>query len=238
MSLTALSSWIDPIHLDEASLGAYHTLFRDDPFRLIVIKNLLRPNRAKCLLDYLAKEASYQTIYVLKADQNAAGTPTRGKHVDEAQWTSAPAEGRLFRLDLARSPTKPTVAGITFLECVGLIEEGPFRHFLTRLVGEELGAIGFEAHRMQAGDFIALHSDDRARRRLGFIIYLSQPQSDDGGGELVFKGVDGTERAFVPEFNSLLLFDVAGHVGHRVEMVTDSAPRLSLHGWCLMPDAT
>jgi 2OG-Fe(II) oxygenase superfamily len=235
MTAQTLSDWIEPAHLTESSLHAHCSGFRNDPYRLLVIKNFLQQERARQLLHYLAEEASYEPFHALKKEHNCAGTPTRGAHVTADQWWSAAPEQRLFRLELARFPAATTAAAKAFLDCIEVVEGSSFGWFLARVVGEALGPIGFEAHRMQAGDFVGLHTDDRAARRLGFIIYLSQSWDELEGGMLVFEGHEGSRRTFLPEFNCFIVFDVAGHVGHRVEPVVGGQPRLSLHGWCLSP---
>lgn len=235
MAGQVLSYWIEPAHLTQSSLDAYRSSFRKDPFRLLIIKNLLLQERAEQLLHFLAEEASYEPFHALKKERNSAGTPTRGVHVSADEWRSAAADQRLFRVELAQFPSATTPARRAYLDWIEFVEGGAFGSFLTRVTGEALGPVGFEAHRMRTGDFVGLHSDNRAARRLGFIIYLSQAWREAEGGTLVFEGENGARRMFVAEFNSFVLFDVAGHAGHRVEPVVGSRPRLSLHGWCLQP---
>jgi 2OG-Fe(II) oxygenase superfamily len=236
MVYQGLASWIAPEHLSGSSLQTHRLSLREDSFRLLVIKQFLQPERAELLLEFLLDQASYEPFHALKNERNSSGIPTRGAHVTGAEWHAAAPEDRLFRVEVAQFPSGTTPATLTYLDWIRLTEGGAVGSLLAAITGEQVGDVGFEAHRMRAGDFVALHSDNRAARRFGFIIYLSREWSRNEGGALVFERADGDHRAVLPEFNCFVLFDVAGHAGHRVEPVAGARPRLSLHGWCVRPD--
>lgn len=231
-----LSYWIEPSHLTESSLTTYRSRFLNDPFRLVLIRNFLTEERAQQLLHFLAEEASYEKVHTLKKEHNTDGIPTKGIHVTKDEWEAAASEKCLFRLEIVTQVSSSiTTAAGAFMDFIEVVQKGTFNSFFTRITDEPIGLIGLEAHRMQAGDFVGLHSDDRASRRLGFVVYLSPSWSDADGGELVFETKSGGRQSIRPEFNCLLLFDVACHTGHRVEPVVGNQPRLSLQGWCLKP---
>lgn len=88
--------------------------------------------------------------------------------------------------------------------------------------------------RYKPGQFLTRHRDEHTseQRRVAYVLAFSKGWHPDWGGLLQFFENDGTARdAWVPQFNSLALFDVR-HV-HSVTYVTPFAkqPRLSLTGW-------
>lgn len=88
--------------------------------------------------------------------------------------------------------------------------------------------------RYTPGHFLTRHKDDikSEGRRVAYVLGFTQRWHPDWGGLLQFFGDDGTPRdAWVPGFNTMVLFDVR-HV-HSVTYVTPFArePRLSLTGW-------
>ena len=89
--------------------------------------------------------------------------------------------------------------------------------------------------RYQPGDAYGLHMDDalmaaedggRLRTDLSFTLFLSDPQSYDGGA-LVIDGLDG-EREMKPPAGALVLYSTGAL--HRVQPVTDGE-RLACVGW-------
>ena len=88
--------------------------------------------------------------------------------------------------------------------------------------------------RYTAGQFLTRHSDnlDSDTRRIAYVMAFSKRWHPDWGGLLHFYSDDGTPRdAWIPRFNSMVIFDVR-HV-HSVSYVTPFAAeqRLSLTGW-------
>ncbi|WP_444903913.1 2OG-Fe(II) oxygenase family protein [Microbulbifer sp. CnH-101-E] len=84
------------------------------------------------------------------------------------------------------------------------------------------------------GDFITRHKDDvqSEKRRVAFVYNLSENWHPDWGGLLQFYKNDGTPtESWVPQYNSLCLFDVK-HV-HSVTCVAPFAPqlRIAISGW-------
>lgn len=82
------------------------------------------------------------------------------------------------------------------------------------------------------GDFLSMHTD--GARGVAFILNLSQNWIPEYGGLLHVKNKDGTFTAYVPEYNSLVLMDVANDASpHFVSEVSKYAPsyRMAIGGW-------
>lgn len=99
---------------------------------------------------------------------------------------------------------------------------------------DDLKSASAQYTRYTPGHFLTRHRDDvkADKRRIAYVLAFSKDWHPDWGGLLHFYEDDGTARdAWVPEFNSLSLFDVR-HV-HSVSYVTPftKQPRLSLTGW-------
>jgi len=89
------------------------------------------------------------------------------------------------------------------------------------------------------GHFLTRHLDivPGRGRRFAFVLGLTKDWHPDWGGLLQFYEENGTPRdAWMPEFNTLSIFEVT-HV-HSVSYVTPfaAAPRLSLTGWFVVKD--
>lgn len=99
---------------------------------------------------------------------------------------------------------------------------------------EELSGIDAQFTRYTSGHFLTRHSDNITEegRRVAFVFGFSRKWHPDWGGLLQFYQNDGTPRdAWLPEFNTLSLFDIR-HI-HGVSYVTPfaAAPRLAFTGW-------
>lgn len=119
----------------------------------------------------------------------------------------------------------------------------PLLRIFTLLYPDALNA--FSAAKYEGGDHIAPH-DDRAytpvvmddtkeiiqcSRDVAIIYYLTKGWNAEMGG--VFRDLEG-KKEFVPEFNSLVAFQVPRY--HEVTAVAiTSAPRYSIFGWTLIP---
>ncbi|MFK8032048.1 MAG: 2OG-Fe(II) oxygenase family protein [Gammaproteobacteria bacterium] len=91
-----------------------------------------------------------------------------------------------------------------------------------------------QATSYRAGHFLTRHRDDLSgqQRRAAYVFGFSQSWHPDWGGLLQFFEEDGTPRdAWMPQFNTLSLFDVK-HI-HSVTHIAPyaAAPRLSITGW-------
>ena len=107
--------------------------------------------------------------------------------------------------------------------------------FISAVSGRD-DLLSADAHftRYTPGQFLTHHRDDNTneQRRLAYVLSLSKDWHPDWGGLLQFFEDNGTPRdAWVPQFNTLSLFDVR-HV-HSVTFIAPFArePRLSVTGW-------
>jgi Rps23 Pro-64 3,4-dihydroxylase Tpa1-like proline 4-hydroxylase len=107
--------------------------------------------------------------------------------------------------------------------------------FISEVTGQkDLKSASAQYTRYTPGHFLTRHRDDvtEEKRRIAYVLAFSKEWHPDWGGLLQFYEDDGTARdAWVPEFNSIALFDVR-HV-HSVSYVTPftKQPRISLTGW-------
>lgn len=107
--------------------------------------------------------------------------------------------------------------------------------FLRRLTGrDDIAFVDAQATRYRPGDFLTTHDDvvDGKHRTHAYTLGLSPLNwRPEWGGLLLFSGHDGDDRAFIPAFNTLSVFEVGQP--HSVSYVTPFAPepRLSITGW-------
>ena len=88
------------------------------------------------------------------------------------------------------------------------------------------------AARYDPGDFLSEHDDLRPTRKVAYVAGLTQDWDRNWGGELVFLDADGqAAETLVPDFNTLILFNVP--IQHAVVKVAATAaePRLTVTGW-------
>jgi Rps23 Pro-64 3,4-dihydroxylase Tpa1-like proline 4-hydroxylase len=75
-------------------------------------------------------------------------------------------------------------------------------------------------------------------KRLSFVFYLSGGWETRFGGLLHLIHSDGRLTTVEPDYNSLVIFDVAAQTGHFINPVEQSAGarvRLTISGWFLRP---
>jgi SM-20-related protein len=100
---------------------------------------------------------------------------------------------------------------------------------------QAVAGLGMTATRYRAGHFLTQHDDGQDPMRLAaFTLSLSSGWREEWGGLLHLTDENGgIERTFVPEFNSLVLFNVPRN--HFVSEVASTAPgpRLTISGWLL-----
>jgi hypothetical protein len=233
--LVELARWIAPHHLNPATIAGYWRTFTTHPARLLLLEEFLRPEWAATLATFLHRGTTYETRFALTPEQGIQPF-ARGVHVTSDEWQRADSARRFFVFDAATGfdvidPVLPQ-----YLDFLAAIAGGAFRELASSMTGVPVGAAGVEPHRMTAGQFIGLHTDARANRRLGVIIYLSPSWDERFGGVYRIRAHDGTDIRIVPQFNSMLLFDVAGHRDHEVTTVVADVERLSFNAWLLGAD--
>jgi Rps23 Pro-64 3,4-dihydroxylase Tpa1-like proline 4-hydroxylase len=223
--MRALESWIQSQHLSDRTLKNYHKAFTSHPSRLVVIKDFLQPRVAERLSRFLAEEAIFHTEY---------GVYSSDSGIAETEFLTAIESNRFFRLSkltgvnpkFAMSPN-----AITYLQFRQSFQRPEFKFFFEEISGMSLGwSDDFGAHKMCDGDFLKPHSDDNRNRRLALVIYLSPDWERQFGGSLHVINQSGQDTEIVPDFNSMVAFDVLGAEQHYVKPITKGV-RLSIGGW-------
>ncbi|XP_043597420.1 prolyl 3-hydroxylase OGFOD1 isoform X1 [Bombus pyrosoma] len=87
-------------------------------------------------------------------------------------------------------------------------------------------------------DYLLCHDDNMGDRRIAFILYLSKSWSEKDGGALDLFDTDkngvprNVAKSLIPEYNSLVFFEVANNSYHQVaEVTTPDKSRWSINGW-------
>ncbi|KAK2584812.1 hypothetical protein KPH14_007125 [Odynerus spinipes] len=87
-------------------------------------------------------------------------------------------------------------------------------------------------------DYLLCHDDNMGERRIAYILYLSKDWTAADGGALDLFDTDehglprNVVRSLVPEYNSLVFFEVADNSYHQVAEVTSAEKsRWSINGW-------
>ncbi|XP_003400255.1 prolyl 3-hydroxylase OGFOD1 [Bombus terrestris] len=87
-------------------------------------------------------------------------------------------------------------------------------------------------------DYLLCHDDNMGDRRIAFILYLSKNWSEKDGGALDLFDTDkngvprNVVKSLIPEYNSLVFFEVANNSYHQVaEVTTPDKSRWSINGW-------
>ncbi len=174
---------------------------------------------------------------VLSEAQMAAFSAEEKRAMQAKLWQgAAQGIGFLYCGYMMNRRERPANRDLAFLHDVyeGLQQEDALAWF-RRLTGiGELGGVEGQYTRYTPGQFLTRHSDNIAqeKRLVAFVFGLTKQWHPDWGGLLQFYQQDGTPRdAWLPEFNTLSIFDVR-HV-HSVSYVTPFAAgkRHSLTGW-------
>lgn len=229
----ALSSWIQPPHLEPERLASYRDAFQQHPARVIVLEDFLADGVLDKLTKFLLTEARFRREYGLASVDGA---------VDEDRWVAAPEEDRFFRMNrLAEIPPELQFSpnALAYLRFRQTFQRDEYRHFFEELCGLELSASDdFGVHRMESGDYLRAHSDDNRNRRVALVIYLTPGWRAEYGGSLHITDSAGRETVVHPVYNSMVVFDVLAETEHFVEAVRPDAgdnARLTIGGWYHRP---
>jgi hypothetical protein len=227
--LRSLGTWIQPQHLEPATLARYRDSFASHPARLVVLREFLADTIADRLNRFLAGEAEFQTEYGCYSNEGG---------MTEAEWLAAEEPDRFFRLrKLVATPQQFRMSpnALTYLQFRKAFQSTQMRAFFETISGLPLGwSDDFGAHLMVQGDFLRPHSDDNRDRRLALVIYLSKDWRPEHGGLLRLAHPDGSFTEVEPGYNTMIAFDVLASPAHLVMEVTaapDSWQRLTIGGW-------
>jgi hypothetical protein len=125
--------------------------------------------------------------------------------------------------------------GTLLAHFASFLESPPILALLASIAGAEgVTSAETQATRYGPGHFLAIHRDlgSGGRRRVAYVLGLTESWRPEWGGLLLFHGRDGeVERGFVPRMNALTLFEVPRP--HSVSLVSPfaGAPRYSVTGW-------
>lgn len=227
--LRSLETWIQPQHLEDATLARYRDSFTTHPARLVVLTDFLVDRVAERLSRFLDSEAEFQTEY---------GCYSKEGGMTEAEWLAADEPDRFFRLrKLVATPQRFRMSpnALTYLQFRKAFQSTQMRAFFEQISGLTLGwSDDFGAHLMIEGDFLRPHSDDNRDRRLALVIYLSKGWRKEHGGLLRLAHPDGHFTEVEPNYNTVIAFDVLASPAHVVMEVTaapNSWQRFTIGGW-------
>jgi hypothetical protein len=225
----SLKSWIQTQHLEHDALLSYRESFQTHSARLLVLKQFLQVPVAERLHKFLRDEAEYRIEYGLYSNGDEAAS--------EEAWLHADEKNRFFRFSkLVGAPPEYNMSPnmLTYLRFRKAFQDPGFQIFFQELSGMQLGwSDDFGSHSMATGDFLKPHSDDNRNRGLALVIYLSDWRPNFGGALHVVDS-QGRRTSIEPEYNSLVVFDVAAGTTHSVEPITaeaDNVRRLTIGGW-------
>ena len=225
-----LVAWIDPRHLDDATLGTYRQRFADHPARMVVLDGFLVEEVAARLSLFLRDEGEFCPEHGLYSAHDGA--------VAAETWHEAPESDRFFRYGrLVGTPPEFMLSpnALTYLQFRHAFQSHAFRAFFEQVSGLALGSSDdFGAHRMVDGDYLRPHADDNRNRRLALVLYLTPGWEPAMGGSLHLVDASGGDTTIGATYNRLVAFDVLADTLHHVDPVTGPA-RLSIGGWYPQP---
>jgi hypothetical protein len=220
---------IDARHVSVATLEEYRFAFAHHPARLVFIREFLDPDLADRLNHFLTQEADYYTEH---------GVYSVDGPVEEATFRAADDADRFFRMSKL-ADTKPefrmSLNALAYLKFRTTLGQAGFVSFFEAVARTRLRSTDdVGVHSMGIGDFLRPHSDANKDRQLAFVIYLSQAWKPEFGGVLEVLDCEGGVTRIVPEFNSVVAFDVLADSQHLITPITDAAgptTRVTIGGW-------
>ena len=101
---------------------------------------------------------------------------------------------------------------------------------------KQLSSIDMAAYVYGLGDFLLPHDDQVEGRIIAYSLHLTPEITEETGGALnIFKankeGKSKLVDRVLPEYNSLIMFEVSDHSWHQVSEITSDIQRLTLTGW-------
>jgi Rps23 Pro-64 3,4-dihydroxylase Tpa1-like proline 4-hydroxylase len=220
---------IDARHLSVAALDEYRAAFARHPARLLVIREFLDRDLAGRLNRFLTHEAEFYTEY---------GVYSVDAAVDQATFDAAEETDRFFRMNKL-AETKPefrmSLNALAYLKFRSTLGQPAFMSVFEAISRQPLRSTDdVGVHSMGVGDFLRPHSDANKDRQLAFVIYLSEDWVPEFGGVLEVLDRDGGITRVVPEFNSVVAFDVLAESQHLITPIDDAADtstRVTIGGW-------
>jgi len=101
---------------------------------------------------------------------------------------------------------------------------------------KQLSSIDMAAYVYGLGDFLLPHDDQVEGRIIAYSLYLTPEITEKMGGALnIFKANDAGESklvdSIIPEYNSLIMFEVSDSSWHQVSEIMQDIQRLTVTGW-------
>jgi Rps23 Pro-64 3,4-dihydroxylase Tpa1-like proline 4-hydroxylase len=224
-----LAGWVNRAYLRPSTLSRVREQFQAHPGHLAILPEFLTPGLARLVAGFLGDRARYRKLYSLASDSQ--GPITR------AQWLAAPDAQRHYRVQEyrgLRAGLRPGPDSRAFEGVIRALAGRPFIRLLERCSGLRLGECELRVHALGAGDMLRAHTDRWARRRLTFLLYLTEGWRSEYGGTFTLIGPGGLSTPVPPTFNSLVLFDLACDTRHFVTPITRAAGprrRVTVGGW-------
>ena len=235
----SLKHWIQAGHLEPASIESCHEAFASHPTRALVLKHVLLDSVAEALNRFLSHEARFETAYGLYSEQAKDGNLSG---VSRTAWFEADEDQRFYKFsDYAGAVDefRPTPNRTTFQNFFSALRSDECKFFFEAISGLKLGSPPLiNAYSYRSGDFLSHHTDDVKGKRLSFVFYLSSGWQRKFGGLLNLIDSDGEVTTVDPDYNSLVIFDVAARTKHFISPVEQCAgkrARLTISGWFLTP---
>jgi len=99
-----------------------------------------------------------------------------------------------------------------------------------------LSSIDMAAYVYGLGDFLLPHDDQVEERIIAYSLHLTPEITEEMGGALQIFNVDENNKSklvdsIIPEYNSLIMFEVSKHSWHQVGEILQDIQRLTVTGW-------
>lgn len=234
-----LKDWVQSRNLQPDTIKDCRRAFISHPARVLVLKNFLLDSVAEKLSHFLSHEARFELAYGLYS-KNAKDGNISG--VSSTVWHEAEEEEKFYRfsdyagvVDGFQCSSNQTI----FQQFFSALRNNKFKLFFEEISALELGSSPLiNAYSYKSGDFLSRHTDDVKNKRLSFVFYLSPHWERRFGGLLHLIDYNGKITEIDPDYNSLVIFDVAAKSKHFISSVEQCAgerARLSISGWFLAP---
>lgn len=99
-----------------------------------------------------------------------------------------------------------------------------------------LSSIDMAAYVYGLGDFLLPHDDQVEERIIAYSLHLTPEITEEMGGSLQIFDIDESNTSklvdsIIPEYNSLIMFEVSKHSWHQVGEILQDIQRLTVTGW-------
>jgi Rps23 Pro-64 3,4-dihydroxylase Tpa1-like proline 4-hydroxylase len=231
--------WVQARHLQPGTIESYRKAFTSHPARVLVLKDFLLDQVAEKLNRFLSHEARFELSYGLYSKKVKDGNIPS---VTAAAWLEAEEGERFYRFsDYAGLLDEHQLSSnrAVFQQFFFALRDDESRLFFQELSGLELSSNPLiNAYSYRSGDFLSYHTDDVKSKRLSFVFYFSPHWERRFGGLLHLIDDGGDVTVVEPDYNSLVIFDVAARTRHFISPVEQCAgerARLTISGWFLAP---